>query len=88
MGSTRQMGSRTMPDIKAQAKNVVNIGRMRSRLIVQRAMWIERRKSKPDADKMVAELDRELAINAEQLRTAKERLAQAKRAGKEPPPAR
>ena len=72
-----------MPDIKRESKNVVAIGRMRSRLIQQRAMWIERRRTKPDADKMVAELDRELAINAEQLKAAKEALAQAKQAAKE-----
>jgi hypothetical protein len=87
LDSTKLTGFRTMPDIKRAAKNVVMIGRMRSRLIEQRAMWIERRRSKPEADKMVAEMDRELAINAEQLRAAKEALARAKKAGKEPPPA-
>ncbi len=75
-----------MPETKALAKNVVNIGRMRSRLIQQRAIWVERRKTKPDADKMVAELDRELAINTEQLRIAKDALARAKKASKPPPP--
>jgi hypothetical protein len=76
-----------MSEIKALAKNVVRIGRARTQLTAQRNMWIERRKSQPSADKIVAELDRELAINAEQLRTAKDALSRAKKAAKPPPPA-
>ena len=75
-----------MSEVKAAAKRVVNIGRARSNLVKQRAFWVERRISQPSADKMVAELDRELAINSEQLRNAKAALAHAKRSGKPPPP--
>ena len=73
-----------MSEVKNAAKYVVNIGRSRSNLIRQRAIWVERRRTQPAADKMVAEFDRELAINSEQLRTAKEALARAKKARKEP----
>jgi len=76
-----------MSEIKALAKSVVRIGRARTQLTAQRNMWIERRKSQPSADKIVAELDRELAINAEQLRAAKDALSRAKKAAKPPPPA-
>jgi len=76
-----------MSEIKALAKSVVRIGRARTQLTAQRNKWIERRKSQPSADKIVAELDRELAINAEQLRAAKDALSRAKKAAKPPPPA-
>ena len=41
----------------------------------------------PVAEVAIAELDRELAINAEQLRAAKDALSRAKKAAKPPPPA-
>ena len=72
-----------MSEVKAAAKLVVRIGRARNVLTQQRAFWVERRKAQPTADKLVAELDRELAINSQQLREAKEALANAKKAGKE-----
>lgn len=75
-----------MSETKTAARQVANLGRARSRMIDQRRVWIERRKTQPAADKWVAELDRELAINAEQLRAAKEALARAKKAGKAAPP--
>ena len=74
-----------MSEIKALAKNVARIGRARTQLTAQRNLWIERRKTQPSADKIVAEMDRELAINAEQLRAAKDALARAKKASKLPP---
>jgi hypothetical protein len=76
-----------MSDTKALAKNVAKIGRARTRLSAQRRIWVERRKTEPSADKFVAEMDRELAINAEQLRAAKEALARAKKVAKPPAPA-
>lgn len=68
-----------MSDIKAKAKVVVKLGRIRSRLIQQRAQWVQRQAARPEARHIIAELDRDLIINADLLRTAKEALAQAKK---------